>query len=117
MAITIHINCIPAGSEEYIDQLNTQMEMTYGPAEQVVCKSEDEDDEESLWDCFYYYANLSFDDIDWDFLSLTGEENEVYCLVYDHDNKVRRGFWYDEDAEWIDQETGAIEEYKSMVTN
>jgi len=66
MAITIHINCIPAGSEEYIDQLNTQMEMTYGPAEQVVCKSEDEDDE---------------------------------------------------DAEWIDQETGAIEEYESMVTN
>ncbi len=114
MAITIHVSAIPPGSEEYIDQLNLQMDDTYGPADNTLIQAEDEE-EDSLWDCYYYYSNLTFDDVDWDFLSLTGEENEVYCLVYDHENKVRRGFWFDEDAEWIDQETGALDEYEAIV--
>lgn len=115
MAITIHISCIPSGSEDMFDNFNIQMDDSYGPADNVVCKAEDEDDEDSLWDCYYHFANLSFDDVDWDYLGVLGEENEVYCLVYDHDNKCRRGFWYDEDAEWVDQETGAIDEYEVLV--
>lgn len=81
MAITIHISCIASGSEDMIDNFNLQKDDSYGPADNVVCKAEDEDDEDSLWDCFYHYANLSFDAIDWDYLSVIGEENEVYCLI------------------------------------
>ena len=66
MAITIHISCIPSGSEDMIDNFNLQMDDSYGPADNVICKAEDEDDEDSLWDCYYHYANLSFDDVDWD---------------------------------------------------
>lgn len=63
MAITIHISCIPSGSEDIIDNFNLQMDDSYCPADNVVCKAEDEDDE---------------------------------------------------DAEWIDQETGVLEEYEKL---
>jgi len=114
MAITIHISSISPESKEFIDQLNLQIEDSYGEATKQFCVSEGVE-EDDLWDCYYFYSNLTFDDVDWDFLSLTGEENEVYCLVYDHENKVRRGFWYDEDAEWIELETGALDEYEAIV--
>lgn len=97
-----------------IENFNLQMEDSYGLADNVLCSAEDPDEEDSLWDCYYYFENLTFDDVDWDYLELLGEENEVYCLVYNHENQIRRGFWYDEDAEWVDQKTGVIEEYEAL---
>ena len=31
-------------------------------------------------------------------------ENELYVIVYDHNSKSRKGYWYDEEDEWIEQE-------------
>jgi hypothetical protein len=115
MPITIHINSIPAGSEDLMENFDVQMDDSYGQPDQTLCKQEDEGVEDSMWDCYYHYSDLSFDDVDWDYLGLLGEENEVYVLVYDHDAKTRKGFWYDEDAEWIEQNTEVIEDYESLV--
>ena len=115
MAITIHINSIPGNSEDLIENFEVQMDDSYGQPDQTVCKAEDEGVEDSLWDCYFHYANLSFDDVDWDYLGLIGEENEVYVLVYDHESKTRKGFWYDEDAEWIEQQTGEISDYENLA--
>jgi hypothetical protein len=115
MPITIHINSIPAGSEDLMENFDVQMDDSYGQPDQTLCKQEDEGVEDSMWDCYYHYSDLSFDDVDWDYLGSLGEENEVYVLVYDHQAKTRKGFWYDEDAEWIEQNTGVIEDYESLV--
>ena len=31
-------------------------------------------------------------------------ENDLYVIVYDHNTKKRKGYWYDEEDEWVDDE-------------
>ena len=45
-----------------------------------------------------------------DFLTL----NRDVIIAYDHSTHIRKGYWYDEDAEWIEQE---IEEQESYLNN
>jgi hypothetical protein len=37
--------------------------------------------------------------------------NELYVIVYDHDTKSRKGYWYDEDDEWVELENVEMANY------
>lgn len=115
MPITINFNSIPAESDDLMENLDVQMDDSYGQPDKSLCKQEDEGVDDSMWDCYYHYSKLTMEDVDWNYLGLLGEENEVYVLVYDHESKTRKGYWYDEDAEWIEQNTGEILDYENLV--
>jgi|GEM_PF-2679663 len=74
-----------------------------------------EEGEENCWiNVFFHNPSLSMNDITcWDELGEYANENSLYIFVYDHDLKVRKGYWYDEDQEWVDMTPGAREEYEA----
>lgn len=62
------------------------------------------DEEESL---LFNYSKYTLTDFEfYDELMDFARETELYVIVYDHDIKTRRGFWFDEYDEWIEQEMG-----------
>ena len=74
----------------------------------------DEAEEDAWVNVLFYNASLKIDDIScWDELGEYANENSLYIFVYDHDLKERKGYWYDEDQEWVDMTPGAREEYEA----
>lgn len=60
------------------------------------------------------YPELTFNDILWGELQEFGVSNMVYVIVYEHESKTRKGFWYDEDQEWVEQDMNE-EDFRSTV--
>jgi hypothetical protein len=74
----------------------------------------DEDDPDTWTSVYFYNPSVTMEDIaSWDELGEYANENEVYINVYDHDSKERKGYWFDEDQEWIDMDTDSGEEYEA----
>ena len=77
----------------------------------------EEDDPDRWTNVYFYNSTLSMNDISaWEELGEYANENEVYINVYDHVSKERKGYWYDEDQEWIDMEENSGDEYEANAT-
>jgi hypothetical protein len=116
MAITIDFNLFWPGQEDLETQCTEFIEGTIGAPDKTTILKEDESDDESGYSVLFYYENLSIDSFsNWDELYDFANETELYVLVYDHETHIRKGYWYDEDVEWIEQEIGEQESYLNNI--
>jgi hypothetical protein len=115
MAITIDFNTFWLGQEDLKLECINYIKSNIGEPTKVTTLIDDESDDESGTSILFYYEDFSIDSFsNWDELYDYANETELYVLVYDHETHIRKGYWYDEDAEWIEQE---IEEQESYLNN
>jgi len=115
MAITIDFNIFWPGQEDLQAQCIEFIEANVGTPDKTAISKEDESDEESGYSVLFYYKDFSIDSFSyWDELYDFANETELYVIVYDHFTHIRKGYWYDEEDEWIEQE---VEEQDSYLSN
>ena len=56
-----------------------------------------------------------FDPNYWEVIKKFSKINELYVLVYDHNSKIRYGYWYDEDDSWVCQNIGDYKPYLEEI--
>ena len=116
MAITIDFNTFWADQKDLKKECINYIESNIGKPNKITTLLEDETDEESGYSVLFYYEDFSMDTFsNWDELFDYANETELYVLVYDHSTHIRKGYWYDEDSEWIEQEIGKQDSYLSNV--
>jgi hypothetical protein len=114
--ITIDFNSFWSDQVDLKDTCVEFVESTVGSANKVVVLKEDNEDPESSFSLFFNYENLQLDDFEfYDDLMDFARENELYVIIYDHTSKMRKGYWYDEDEDWIEQEVGDVQQYMDNV--
>jgi predicted ferric reductase len=102
-----------AFSDELKDTCIEFTESLIGSSKNLRILKEDENDPESSYSILLDYADFNLEDFEfYDELRDFATENEVVVIVYDHDSKTRKGFWYDEEDEWITQEIGEQTQYQ-----
>ena len=76
-----------------------------GPSEKVTILKDDENDPESSFSVYINYSKFTLNNFSfYDELMDFARENELYVILYDHNTKSRKGYWYDEEDDWIEQE-------------
>ena len=116
MAITIDFNIFWPGQEDLQAQCKEFIEANIGISDNIVILKEDETDEESGYSVLFYYEEFSIDSFsNWDDLYDFANETELYVIVYDHSTHIRKGYWYDEEEDWIEQEIGEQDSYLSNI--
>ena len=76
----------------------------------------DESDPENAFGLWFHYKSTKMADFEfWTALESFAERNEKYVVVYDHLNNKRKGFWYDEELEWIEQDIELPEDIKALA--
>ena len=84
-----------------------------GPSDRVTIKKDDESDSESSFSVYFNYSKYQLKGFGFfDELMDFAIHNELYVIVYDHDTKSRKGYWYDEDDEWVELENVEMANYK-----
>jgi len=112
MAITIDFNIFWPGQEDLQAQCRQFIEANIGTPDKTTILKEDESDEESGCSILFYYKDLSIDSFsNWDELCDFANETELYVIVYDHSTHIRKGYWYDEEEVWIEQQVGEQDNY------
>ena len=77
----------------------------------------DEGEDDAWTNVFFYNPSLSMSDIScWYGLGEYAKNNSLYIFVYDHELKERKGYWYDEDQEWLSMSPGTIDEYEKNAS-
>jgi hypothetical protein len=115
MALTIDFNIFLPGQEDIETQCTEFIEGTIGTPNKTTVVKLDESDPEAGYSLLFYYKDLSLNDFSfWDELYDIANETELYVIVYDHSTHVSKGYWYDEDSEWIEHD---IEEQESYLNN
>jgi hypothetical protein len=90
------------------------MERLFGYAD-VRVVFDDVTDPESTYSLFFNYPNLELTGFKfYDELATFVTKNELYVVIYDHNAKTRRGFWYDESSEWFNLD-GEVEIYINNI--
>ena len=116
MAITIDINIFWPGQEHLETKCIEFIEANIGASDKTTILKEDELDPEAGYSVLFYYKDLSLNVFSfWDELFDFANETELYAIVYDHETHIRKGYWYDEDEEWIEQEVGEQDSYLSKI--
>jgi len=94
-----------AFSDELKDNCIEFTESLIGSTKNLRTLKDDEDDPDSSYLILFDYADYNLENFEfYNELMDFALENEVYIIVYDHDSKTRKGFWYDEEDDWIVQE-------------
>jgi hypothetical protein len=105
--ITIHILTFWSDQDEFSKACIEFVVSTVGPSDKVIILKEDEDDPDSDFSVLMNYSGYTLDSFEYyDELMDYASENELYVIVFDHDTKYRKGYWYDEEQEWIEQFMG-----------
>lgn len=116
MAITIDFNIFWPGQEDLQTQCIEFIEANIGSPDKTTTLKEDDSDPESGYSLLFYYKDLSLKEFSfWDELYDFANETELYVLVYDHSTHIRKGYWYDEEEDWIEQEVGEQDSYLSNI--
>ena len=85
-----------------------------GNPDKIIFWREIQEDIDSNYSIFFNYKDLHifgdkvgyFDPNFWEILKKYSKINELYIIVYDHDSKIRYGYWFDEEPSWIYQDIG-----------
>jgi hypothetical protein len=110
--VTIDFNSFWSEQDELKESCIEFIQNILGPSEKVTILKEDENDPESSFSVFLNYSKYTLNDFNfYDELMDFARENELYVIVYDHNTKSRKGYWYDEDDEWIEQDMGDNADY------
>jgi hypothetical protein len=105
--ITIDFNSFWSEQDLLKDSCIEFIQTILGPSKKVTILKEDENDPESSFSVLLNYSEYTLNDFNfYEELMDFARENELYVIVYDHNTKSRKGYWYDEDDEWIEQDMG-----------
>jgi len=110
--ITIDFNSFWFEQDELKESCIEFIQNILGPSDKLTILKEDENDSESSFSVYFNYSNYQLNSFDFfDELMDFAIHNELYVIVYDHDTKSRKGYWYDEDDEWVELENGEMAIY------
>jgi len=102
--ITIDFNSLNPDQDELKETCINYISNIVGIPEKITVKKDDEKDPESSFSVLFLYKNFTLKEFSFfDELMEFARENELYVTVSDHIKKIRKGFWYDEEDEWITQ--------------
>jgi hypothetical protein len=110
--ITIDFNSFWFEQDELKESCIEFIQNILGPSDKLTILKEDENDSESSFSVYFNYSNYQLNSFGFfDELMDFAIHNELYVIVYDHDTKSRKGYWYDEDDEWVELENGEMAIY------
>ena len=85
-----------------------------GEPDQII-EQPDSSDPEGSYAIWFHYKSINMADFEfWTALETFAVKNEKYVVVYDHQNNKRKGYWYDEESEWIEQDVELPETIKAL---
>jgi hypothetical protein len=114
--ITITFEPYEGESLNYLEKFKGGITKKFGEADKIIVKREDESDPESPCALWFHYSSVKMEDFAlWEELGRFAEGREKYVIVYDHLNSKRKGFWYDEELEWIEQDIELPEAIKALA--
>ena len=103
--ITIDFNSFGSEQDELKESCIEFIQDILGPSEMVTILKDDENDPESSFSVYINYSKFTLNNFSfYDELMDFARENELYVILYDHNTKSRKGYWYDEEDVWIEQE-------------
>lgn len=109
--ITIDFNIFSFEHEEMKQSCIEYVQNVAGTPGNITIRKEDEEDPESEYSVHIHYPEYTLDKFEYyDELMDFARENELYVIVYDHDTKNRKGYWYDEEEDWIQQDLSPYNE-------
>ena len=99
------------------------IETNIGEPNKITLQKEIKEDLDSNYSIFFNYKDFHlhgdkegyFDPNYWGLLKNFSKINELYVLVYDHNSKIRYGYWYDEDDSWVCQHIGDYKPYLEEI--
>lgn len=110
--ITIDFNSFWSDQNELKDTCIEFIEHNIGEPDKVSIVKEDDTDPDSSFSLYINFNEMNVLDFGYyDELMDFARENELYVIVYDHETQTRKGFWYDEDEEWLEQHMGDSANY------
>jgi hypothetical protein len=114
--ITIIVSSFWSGEQEKIAACKEFLPLVMGKADAIKEVAEDPKDPESSTELYFQFYDLTLDYHDaWSEMADFARENELYVIVYDHETFDRKGYWYDEQDEWILQNFGQNETLEKLV--
>ncbi len=112
----ITITFEPYEGAEYLEKFKHGITRQFGQADKVIVKYEDESDHESPYALWFHYGSVKMEDFAlWENLGGYAKLRQKYVIVYDHLNNKRKGFWYDEELEWIEQDIELPDAIKALA--
>jgi len=103
--ITIDFNSFGSEQDKLKESCIEFIQDILGPSEKVTILKDDENDPESSFSVYINYSKFTLNNFSfYDELMDFARENELYVILYDHNTKSRKGYWYDEEDDWIEQE-------------
>ena len=111
--ITIDFNSFCSNQNDLKESCIEFIQNILDTSEKITIQKEDVNDPESSFSVLLNYSMYSLNDFSfYDELMDFARENELYVIVYDHNTKKRKGYWYDEEEDWIEQEMDCSDIYK-----
>lgn len=102
--ITIDFNSFWYEQEDLKNSCITFIIDTIGEPNEIRIIKEDESDPQSS-----YSVQMDYEDFDIEYFNYYDEikdfarNNELYVVVYDDFSDYRKGYWYDESPDWVEQ--------------
>ena len=87
-----------------------------GPSQTTHILLENEEDHESCMELALRYDDLNHAQVTkWHELADFARLNELYVVLYEQGSSEERGYWYDEEENWISRNFGPDERYENLL--
>lgn len=114
--ITIHLNQFWAEDTEKATECVNFINGLLDSSSKDITIYEEEGNPESGFEKLMVFPDIKMVDISvWDELMELGNDQEIYVLVYDHDSRIRKGYWYDEENEWNERDMTGDDFYSKYL--
>ena len=121
--ITIDFNSFWKGDDLLKKSTIEFIKTTIGDPDKITLWKEAKEDPESNYSIFFNFKGFHlhgdkqgyFDPNYWEVIKKFSKINELYVLVYDHNSKIRYGYWYDGDDSWVCQNIGDYKPYLEEI--
>jgi hypothetical protein len=121
--ITIDINSFWNDDDHLKKSTIEFVKKNIGEPNKITLWNEIKEDLDSNYSIFFNFKEFHlhgdkqgyFDPNYWELLKNFSRRYELYVLVYDHNSKIRYGYWYDEEPVWVYQDIGDYIPYIEKV--
>ena len=121
--ITIDINSFWNDDDHLKKSTIEFVKKNIGEPNKITLWNEIKEDLDSNYSIFFNFKEFHlhgdkqgyFDPNYWELLKNFSRRYELYVLVYDHNSKIRYGYWYDEEPFWVYQDIGDYIPYIEKV--
>ena len=114
--ISVHWSSFWSDEKDKINACKEFMPLVIPKPDAIKEIKEDEEDEESNIDLIFQYYDVYLNDYDaWNEIADFARQNEIYVVIYDHEFYDSKGYWYDENDEWIEQNNGENKMLEGLI--